>query len=165
MKFQDLFEIGMKRPVPNIVRPDGRVLNLGAGNSPISNTISLDLPHWNAETDSIPYDDEDVDGIIACHFLEHLRSEHVIKVLRECERVLMPGGTMTIVVPHRLGALAYQDLDHKTFFNEDTWQCLFKNDYYDKNREQPWQFHIGFSMICGLNERNLSLFTQLHKIP
>jgi len=144
-----------------IIEPQGVILNLGAGNSHVFGTIALDLPQWNAEHEPIPYKKESVDGIYAFHFLEHLRGEHVIEVLRECERVLKPGGVMTIVVPHRLGAMAFQDIDHKSYFTEETWKTLFDNPHYNKNREYEWKFQVNFNLICGLNERNLALFTQL----
>lgn len=68
---------------------------------------------------------------------------------------------MTIVVPHRLGAIAFQDLDHKSFWTEESWKTLFTNPHYDKNRELPWKFDIKFNAIIGIVERNLALMTQL----
>jgi SAM-dependent methyltransferase len=48
----------------------------------------------------LPYEDNSVDEILTSHFLEHLklRSE-AIPFLQECERVLKPGGVLTIIVP------------------------------------------------------------------
>jgi SAM-dependent methyltransferase len=48
----------------------------------------------------VPYPDASVDEILASHFLEHLklRSE-AIPFLRECERVLRPGGILSIITP------------------------------------------------------------------
>jgi SAM-dependent methyltransferase len=164
VNIQELFALGMKRELGELVTPQGLVVNLGAGNSVGPWTAALDLPEWNAETDPIPYADDTVDGIYAFHFLEHLRSEHVVRMLREIQRVLKVGGTLTVVVPHRLGAMAFQDIDHKSFWTEETWRTLFRNPHYDKNREEPWRLEVKFNMIAGIVERNLCLMTQMVKV-
>lgn len=163
MNFETLFKLGMKRDPGTIQDPtiNARWLELGAGNNPVPGAMSLDLPHWNAGVDPIPYKDESVSAIFAFHFFEHLTGENAIKVLRECERVLAPDGLLTTVIPHRLGMIAYQDLDHKSFWCEETWQKLFGNPYYDKHG--GWRFKINFNLIAGIVERNLCLFTQLQK--
>jgi SAM-dependent methyltransferase len=159
-----LFELGMDRVVPYpeeweaLGRHDYTILNLGAGNKHIVGTVALDLPEWNAETLPIPYEDETVDAILAFHFLEHI--QNVTFVLRECQRVLRPGGTLNIVVPYGMSDCALQDLDHKHRFTEDTWKNTFANPYYDKG---DWHWRIGFNMIMGLVHRNLVLVTQLIK--
>jgi len=159
-----LFSLGMKYFPEEIITPLGVVVNLGSGNNPIPGTISLDYPAWNAEVDNLPFGDGELDGIYAFHFLEHLSGNNAIRMLVEAQRTLKVGGVLTVCVPHRLGSMAYHDLDHKSFWSEDTWKNLFKNPYYDKHREQPWKFRIRFNMIMGLNERNLALFTQLERI-
>ncbi len=70
---------------------------------------------------------------------------------------------MNIVVPHRLSQMAYHDLDHKSFWCEETLKNLFTTTYYLKNREQRWRFRIGTNVIIGIVERNLALMTQLIK--
>jgi len=160
---KNLFSLGMKYLPADIITPTGIVANLGAGNSHIPGTISLDYPVWNAETDPLPFADKTLDGVYAFHFLEHLSGVNVIKLLAEMQRTLRVGGVATFCTPHRLGSMAYHDLDHKSFWCEDTFKNLFKNPYYEKNRELPWKFDIRFNMIMGLNERNLALFTQLER--
>jgi len=161
---QDFFLLGMKREISTLISPRGEQLNLGAGFSNIENAINLDLPEWDATKDPIPYNDECVDTIHAYHFLEHFTGEQVIKILRECERVLKRGGTMNIVVPHRIGSLAFQNLDHKSFWTEDVYNNLFYDDTYIGNRETPWLFNIRVNVIIGIAERNLCLMTQLERI-
>jgi hypothetical protein len=86
---QDLFRVGMNRILPDLHDgPEGPMLNLGPGTSAwpnkiIPNSIGLDLPEWNAETDRIPFDDETVGTIHAYHFLEHLSDP--IPVIKEAE--------------------------------------------------------------------------------
>jgi SAM-dependent methyltransferase len=170
MSVQELFQLGMKRKLETIFEPSSvsppkqpLVLNLGSGNSPMPQTVSLDYPAWNAECDPLPYDEGEVDAIYAFHFFEHLSGKHVIELLRECQRVLRRGGLLTVVIPHRLGQMAYQDLDHKSYWTEETWRVLFSNPYYNKNREEPWKFLVSFNAIVGVNERNLALCSQLIK--
>lgn len=162
--FQELFWLGMERKLPNIWRgpsdPFGTVLNLGAGSKIINGAIPLDLPEWDADTMPIPFDDESITTIHCYHFLEHITDP--IKVLRECQRVLLPSGVINIVVPYYNSSIAAMDLDHKHSFNEDTWKTLFDNKYYAKNHE-GWRFRVHFNLIAGVVERNLSLFTQLVK--
>lgn len=159
ISWQTLFMMGMKRPLGEIFFPSGVVLNLGAGNKLIiPGTIPMDYPEWDADTMPLPFEDETVDGVYAFHFLEHLQNP--VNMLREIQRVLRPGGVLTIVVPFGSCSMALHDLDHKHFFNEDTWKTLFDQTYYDKNHE-GWKFNVTFNLIAGIVERNLALFTQM----
>ncbi len=163
------FQAGMKRHIPPLLPISGDVLELGPGNNPIPirkhfrSYTALDYPDWNADTDQIPIFDRAFDHIIAFHFLEHCSNP--VKVLRECERVLKPYGSMLIVVPHAKSLLADQDLDHKSRYVLDTWKTLFSNNYYDKGREVPWKFTVRVNFIMGVKEDNLAIFTQLVKEP
>lgn len=170
MSIQDFFKLGMKRDIHNLIPPrlnhyGGNALNLGAGNSLIAGTDPLDLPEWNAEDGMLParIASDSVDTIFAFHFFEHLTGAKAIRILRECERVLKVGGTLNVVVPHRLSQMAYHDLDHKSFWTEETWKVLFSTPYYDKNRETPWLLEVNVNLIIGVVERNLALMTQLVK--
>lgn len=163
----EIFELGMDRAIkPAIydVDPDTNlVLNLGPGNKRIDGTIALEYPHWDAEKDPIPHLDGTIQQIHAYHFLEHLADPRV--VLAECQRVLRVGGHMNIVVPYYSSNMASQDLDHKSFFTEDTWKTLFSNPYYDKNRNGvDWKFDVHLNVIMGVAERNLALVTQLVRV-
>ena len=81
-------------------------LNIGCGGYP------LDRAHWTnidsspesaadvyADVPPIPYADGCVTEVWACHYLEHLSFEAGAEFLRECYRVLVPGGQLGIVVP------------------------------------------------------------------
>lgn len=157
------FEAGMARPLPFFRgRYAGVSYNLGAGRKDIGDAINLSYEDgWNGEVDPIPAADGSVSTIYAFHFLEHL--SHPVGVLLEAHRVLCKGGAMNIVVPYYRSQMAFQDLDHKSFYCEDTWKELFSNPYYDttKGENFEWQFDIGLNIIIGLKERNLALLTQL----
>jgi len=161
MNFQSFFFQAMDRYVPELYQTvPGLSLNLGAGNKHIPGAYSLDYPEWDADKEPIPYSDNTISSIYAYHFLEHCKDP--VKVLLECQRILIKGGIMNICVPYYTSQMQAHDLDHKHTFCEDTWKILFNNPYYDKNRIN-WKFKIGFNMVCGIVERNLCLLTQLRK--
>lgn len=54
---------------------------------------------WQDASRRLRYADASVDRIYSSHFLEHLRRETGVRVLRECRRVLKPGGLFRLVVP------------------------------------------------------------------
>ena len=160
---QEFINIGMLREISELKKPHGIQLNLGAGEKHITGTIPLDLPLWNADFNHIPYDDQSANGIWMLHFLEHV--EDPIKILKECQRVLIRGGFCNIVVPYYTSNLHHSDLDHKHTFTEQTYKKLFRQkEYYSKGQEDwEWNFDINFNLIIGVEEKNLALFTQLVK--
>jgi len=162
MYLRDLIQIGTKIAAPDIIDVGPIVYNLGAGKQELPWVhTKLDLPGWDGERDAIPAFAGTVDTLFAVHFLEHLSVAGVVRVLREAERVLQPGGTFNIVVPHAISKLAYEDLDHRARFCEDTWRNLFRSTYYDKHSQDPWRFRVGANFIFGHKIDNLCLFTQL----
>jgi SAM-dependent methyltransferase len=93
------------------------------------------------------------------HFLEHVK--HPVAVLYECNRVLRPGGHLNIVVPYWRTESAHSDLDHKSFWTEDSLVRVLNNPYYEKNNRKNWKLEIGMNIIAGITERNLMLLAQL----
>lgn len=156
-----LFEIGMKRTIPALIEPGSVKMNLGCGNTHMPDSLNLEWPSWKAERDPIPSADGNVDTIFASHFFEHLAGDTVISVLKECQRALRVGGQLNITVPYYRAQLAFQDLDHKSFWTEETLRTLFVNKMYDKGREEPWRLSVNFCVIIGIVERNLALLIQL----
>lgn len=47
----------------------------------------------------LPYDNDSVDYIYMCHFLEHLNYDDGLKVLKECTRVMKKSGVIRIIMP------------------------------------------------------------------
>lgn len=47
----------------------------------------------------LPYDSSSVDLIFSSHLIEHLDENEVIKLLKDCHRVLKPGGVLRIATP------------------------------------------------------------------
>lgn len=160
MNLQEFFEICMDREVPKVLDPQQPQINLGIGSKEIGPEVqSIGLPEWDAETDPIPYGDESVGTVWALHFLEHIGN--VFYVLRECERVLRPGGILNVVVPYGACHMWVHDLSHKHMFNEDTWRVAFGNPYYDD--QGPWRFRVHLNIIMAVKGENLALLSQLIK--
>lgn len=90
--------------------------------------------------DKLPYEDEGFDLVVAFQVLEHL--ENPFYFMRECKRVLKPGGTLLLSIPNiftlkdRLmffltGNLYSYNLinDHISLFTKDVFQKCFLNDF------------------------------------
>ena len=79
------------------------ILNIGSGKRPIQGFINIDL---DAKADiqadvrnGLPYDAGTVDAIYSEHFFEHLSQNEGLAFLRECRRVLRPGGVVRLAMP------------------------------------------------------------------
>lgn len=90
----------------NSVRVRGkRYLDLGCGPNTHPHFINLDyLWHpgvdlcWDI-TKGIPLEDRSLSGIFTEHCLEHFEVRQTGNILRECSRILKPGGIIRIIVP------------------------------------------------------------------
>ncbi|TWT53730.1 hypothetical protein Pla22_13620 [Rubripirellula amarantea] len=81
------------------------LLNVGCGRCYHPAWTNIDLVAATPEVRAydlrrgLPYDDNSFDGVYHSHVLEHLTPESAAGMLRECGRVLRPGGVLRIVVP------------------------------------------------------------------
>lgn len=107
-------------------------LNIGAGQYVINNFKSLDFysehyypnkkkfnkerVEYDIRQDNVPYEDNSVDNIYCSHVIEHIEEEYVIKLIKECFRVLKPSGVLRISCP-----------DGKFLFNVSS----FSNNYWN----------------------------------
>lgn len=80
-------------------------LDIGCGPNTHETFINLDYG-WHPRIDicwdvtrGIPLPDQAVRGIFSEHCFEHLPLESIAGILRECYRVLAPGGSIRIVMP------------------------------------------------------------------
>jgi predicted SAM-dependent methyltransferase len=99
-------------------------LDLGAGprsGRPGWTTVDLDAGsdvEWDL-TRPLPLPDDSVAAVYSSHFLEHLDIAETVALLRECRRVLKPGGHLRVCVPDAsLWIRAYAEgrtLDRETF--------------------------------------------------
>ena len=47
----------------------------------------------------LPFNDNTFEGILASHFFEHFHCQDAVKIMKECFRVLRPGGVLVVSVP------------------------------------------------------------------
>ena len=92
------------------------MINIGCGDVFHPAWINLDVLPVSAGVRRLdarrplPFADGTVDAVYHSHVLEHLTSEEAELFLRECFRVLRPGGVVRVVVPDLAGiARAYLD--------------------------------------------------------
>ncbi len=75
-----------------------------------------------------PWADGSVSEAHASHFVEHLTATERIVFMNELYRVLVPGGTCSIIVPHWASNRAYGDPTHQ-------WPPVAEMWFYYLNRE------------------------------
>ena len=103
-----------------------RALNIGCGDRPRaaedvrwenldqSERVGVDVVRDIRR--GLPFEDESFDHVLMDNVLEHLVSEDAIFVLNEIGRVLRPGGTAEIIVPHANSQGAHQDPTHRSYW-------------------------------------------------
>lgn len=78
-------------------------LNIGCGKKHLNGFINMDVVKpYDKKLDArkgLPYPDSTVDGVYSEHFFEHLTQAEGLGFLRECRRVLKPGGVVRIAMP------------------------------------------------------------------
>ena len=82
-----------------------RYLDIGGGPNTTSDVIGLDF-QWRPGVDicwdvtrGIPLDSDSLDGVFSEHCIEHLPLRGGVAMMRECLRVLRPGGTVRLITP------------------------------------------------------------------
>lgn len=97
----------------------------------------------------VPFPDNDLDGILCAHCLEHMTLHDSVKVLRECHRALKPGGVMMVSVPD---ATVFRRHHHddtmenaERIFGEPIW---------------PGDGEVTFMGYAGFTHNHLQLFTE-----
>lgn len=78
-------------------------LNIGCGKKHISGFVNMDIVQpYDQKLDArkgLPYQDGVVAGVYSEHLFEHLTQAEGLGFLRECRRVLKPGGLVRIAMP------------------------------------------------------------------
>lgn len=79
------------------------LLNIGAGTQKLPGFVNIDIePGADIVLDvrkGLPFASNSVDGIYSEHFIEHVVQGDICFFLRECRRVLAPGGIMRVATP------------------------------------------------------------------
>lgn len=105
-------------------------LNVGCGRVKLPGFVNVDLiPEADLRLDvrqGLPFADDSVHGIYSEHFIEHLGQAEAVGFLRECRRVLVPGGVLRVATP---------DLDRVV------------EEYVSGEWRQPWMDKYGYAWI------------------
>ena len=138
------------------------LLNLGSGNNYRDGYVNIDnSPHVQSDLqldlseNKLPYEDEEVDSIVAIDLLEHIL--YPIPLLNECHRVLKKEGTFYIEVPKAGTNDYYKDPTHVRPFVPETFKYF--SDYareYVAIGCKPWK-------ITGMREEPSRLFVTMIK--
>lgn len=138
-------------------------LNLGSGTNVGIGWINLDCNYDTGDRvvdedgtrfiganfygDDLPFAGASVDGIVMNHSLQCLTHDQILPCLRECRRVLKPGGALRILVPDILAAFSAYDCRH------DHWPG------FDAITED-WDRHRKFAHYLTWGGSNRSCFTR-----
>lgn len=129
-----------------------KALHLGCGQNTrddYHNVDYLDLDGVDEVVDLAefpwPWADNSWNRIVAEHVFEHL--EDMEQTLRECARILRPGGRLQVVVPIGMNAIADPDHEHVWLWDTPLYYC----------GERHWDVDVGLTVV----ERNVSLHTHL----
>ena len=110
--------------------------------------------------------------------------DHIFRVCDEAWRVLKPGGTLEIDVPHLNGRTAFRDFTHRRFFvpmtfshlwdgQRDPWypRKIWSLEYCHVLQEVPYQYHMRkyLPRLTGVLEwlpisRPHNIFVKLKKV-
>jgi predicted SAM-dependent methyltransferase len=102
--------------------PTPLYLNLGSGANPIPDFVNIEgfaqrnKDMWLDLRNGLPFPDKSVDGIFTCHVFEHFYMPELAPLVKDCYRVLKPGGVLRILVPSVEKALAAYANNDDSFF-------------------------------------------------
>lgn len=91
--------------------------------------------------ESLPFPAEFFDAIVCCDTLEHVQDE--VQSLQELWRVLQPGGTLIVTVPHR-GLFAFMDLENAIPY-QNYWVRRYMGPIFrliSRLRKGQWPSHV-----------------------
>ncbi len=148
--------------------------NIGSGDHPLNYWQNVDCdPEMPAQIHALvppmPFEDEELEHIWACHFLEHLDYTDGAIFLAECYRCLKPGGRLGVVVPDTKAImLRWLQQTGDCMYIKDEWRCVNDLDdmchvfLYSDIQETPHQWsYEPFTLARAMTEAG---FEKLHEI-
>lgn len=147
-------------------------LNLGCGNDIRADYVNLDCAALEGvevvhdlDLLPLPFEEARFSEILCLDVFEHI---DYIPLLKECLRILKPGGRLVIEVPHFSSNNNYVDPTHRNrfsvktfnFFVEGTYERGQRSYYFDfsfsriverrlvfiRTLTQPWNWPVGWAM-------------------
>lgn len=123
------------------------ILDLGCGTAKEPGAIGVDnvqLPGVDVVHDVLefpyPFADASAETVYLKHVLEHFEMTDIRRILREVYRILKPGGTLHVRLPHAFSVAAWADPTHRrafTFISADFLTINSAKAYY-KETDNLW---------------------------
>ena len=111
------------------------VLNLGCGRNQRKDAINVDVTAYPGVDEVVdlgkfrwPWRDNSVDGIYASHIIEHFPDQKPF--IKECLRVLKPGGFLRLNLPHSSSVTSIGCMGHYRTYSYSTCRQYLSEDYY-----------------------------------
>lgn len=123
-----------------VMRLDGLKIDLGGRIDSAIGFKTVDLKNADIIADlnkDFPFEDNSVAVIRACDIFEHLKDP--IHTMKECYRVLKPGGWIIGQVPSADSRGAFQDPTHISFWNENSF-LYYTNHNWARYIDTPVRF-------------------------
>ena len=98
-----------------------------------------------------PWKDSTVSEAHASHFIEHLTAMQRVTFCNELYRVLIPGGTCQIIVPHWASCRAYGDPTHQWPPVSEFWFYYLSKEWRAQNAPHTDGKHIKGGFDCDFN--------------
>ena len=101
-----------------------RHLHLGCGTKYLPGFLNIDanpfnrIDLWLDVRNGLPFPSRTVDSIYATHMFEHFYPDELNRLLRECVRVLKPGGGVRLIVPNLASAIAAYSHKQSAWFDD-----------------------------------------------
>ena len=124
-------------------------LNLGCSDEHLEGFVNVDVCEPADQvadlTSTWPWEDSSVDHIRAWDILEHLPQP--IFTMNEIWCVLKPGGTVEIVVPTTDGRGAWQDPQHRSFWNRNSFFYYTAGNAHRERFGKSYGIHASFNVL------------------
>ncbi|MDP2655099.1 MAG: methyltransferase domain-containing protein [bacterium] len=129
-------------------------LNLGCGSDIKDGWVNLNIVHLpgvdvvhDIEKLPLPFADNSFNEILCQDILEHVE---YIPILKDIYRILVPGGSVRIRVPHFTSRNNYTDPTHKKRFSVSTFDYFAKNTYIWIRKRGEFYFEFAFDRLEDL---------------
>jgi len=96
-----------------------------------------------------PWADNSVDEIHASHFVEHLNATERVHFVNEVFRVLKPGSSAKIIIPHWASCRAYGDLTHAWPPVSEFWFYYLSSEWRAVNAPHNVDYKCNFAASWG----------------
>ena len=140
----------MDRPMGSPTEGDRLRLDLGCGTRKKEGFLGVDIREFPGVdvvadlTQPWPWRNGTVAEVFCSHFVEHLDARERIHFANELHRILMPGGSATLVTPHWASTRAYGDLTHKWPPVAESWYPHLNRRWREENAPHGDEYTCDF---------------------